>query len=138
MLVAWHNAQSLETAEIGALNAFRIGMPNKTSFNVLCDCRNMLLLAASHKAEHFTGAQKDEAEAIIAVCSAAGTALANMRDRHAEGKTLNATAEEMDALSVLIDTSKDFWRRQSGSLFESAYNALEVFEKHQSELRNAA
>ena len=133
MLVAWHNEGSLEISEFGAVLAFKLGNGNRSSHDVLVDCRDMLLLAASHKADTCEGAQKRDAEGVVGVCKAAGIALANIKDRHLRSGAITANEDELNTLSILVDTSKEFWKRQSGSLFEAAFNGLEIFRKYQVE-----
>lgn len=100
--------------ERGAVLALRGGWATTDHFNVLADCRDMLLLAAK---------EKDDQSA-VAACDLAGVALMNMRDRHTEKRRIGATGDELRALELLVDTSEQFWLRQSGGLFIDAEAAL--------------
>ena len=97
-----------------AVEALRGGWSSTDHFNVLADCRDMLLLAASERRDTST----------LAACKLAGVALMNIRDRHAQRGKIGATGDEINALALLVDTSEQFWLRQSGGLFVDAENAL--------------
>ena len=92
----------------------RGGWATTDHFNVLADCRDMLMLAAN---------ERDDKSA-IAACTVAGIALMNMQDRHKEKGRIGATGDEIQALELLVDASEDFWKRQSGALFVDAEAAL--------------
>ena len=94
--------------------AVRGGWATTDHFNVLADCRDMLMLAAN---------ERDDKSA-IAACTVAGIALMNMKDRHKEKGRIGATGDEIQALELLVDASEDFWKRQSGALFVDAEAAL--------------
>lgn len=97
-----------------AVAALRGGWSTTEHFNLLADCRDMLILAANEKNDH----------AAIATCDMAGIALMNMKDRHAKLGKIGATGDELQALDLLVDVSEDFWKRQSGGLFIDAEAAL--------------
>jgi len=88
--------------------------PPTDHFNVLADCRDMLMLAANEREDKST----------VAVCDLSGIALMNMKDRYAEKKKIVATGDELKALDLLVSTSEEFWKRQSGGLFVDADAAL--------------
>jgi len=100
--------------ERSAVLALRGGWATTDHFNVLADCRDMLLLAAG---------EKDDKSA-LAACSLAGIALMNIKDRHAEKSKIGATGDEIQALELLCEASYDFWMRQGGGLFIDAEAAL--------------
>ncbi len=113
-LVALHLNPEVSLQERGAVLALRGGWATTDHFNVLADCRDMLVLAASEKGDAAT----------ISVCDLAGIALLNMKDRHAEKGRIGATGDEIRALELLADMSEDFWKRQGGGLFIDAEAAL--------------
>jgi hypothetical protein len=100
--------------ERGAVLALRGGWATTDHFNVLADCRDMLVLAANEKSDR----------SAIAACDVAGIALMNMKDRYAEKGRIGATGDEIRALELLCDASEDFWKRQGGGLFVDAEAAL--------------
>ena len=100
--------------ERAAVLALRGGWATTDHFNVLADCRDMLTLAANEREDKST----------VAVCDLAGIALMNMKDRYAEKKKIGATGDELQALDLLVSTSEEFWKRQSGGLFVDADAAL--------------
>jgi hypothetical protein len=114
-IVALHNNPEVSLQERMAIAALRGGWSTTAHFNVLADCRDMLVLAAN---------EKDDKSAIIA-CEIAGIALMNMKDRYIAKKRMGATGDELQALEILVDTSEDFWKRQSGGLFIDAEAALQ-------------
>lgn len=97
-----------------AVLALRGGWAEGSHYNVLADCRDMLMLAASEKHD----------KAVIGVCDLAGVALLNIKDRYTEKKRFGATGDELRALELLCDVSEDWWKRQSGGLFIDAEAAL--------------
>ena len=113
-IVALHLNPEVCLQERGAVLAVRGGWATTDHFNVLADCRDMLMLAANEKSD----------SSAIAACTVAGIALMNMKDRHAEKGKIGATGDEIQALELLVDASEDFWKRQSGGLFVDAEAAL--------------
>ena len=113
-IVALHLNPEVCLQERGAVLAVRGGWATTDHFNVLADCRDMLMLAAN---------ERDDKSA-IAACTVAGIALMNMKDRHSEKGKIGATGDEIQALELLLDASEDFWKRQSGGLFVDAEAAL--------------
>lgn len=113
-MVAMHLNPEVSLQERGAVLALRGGWAEGSHYNVLADCRDMLMLAASEKHDMDT----------IAVCDLAGVALLNIKDRYNEKKRFGATGDELRALELLVDVSEDWWKRQSGGLFVDAEAAL--------------
>lgn len=113
-LVALYLNPEVCLQERGAVLAVRGGWATTDHFNVLADCRDMLMLAANEKSD----------SSAIAACTVAGIALMNMKDRHTEKGKIGATGDEIQALELLVDASEDFWKRQSGGLFVDAEAAL--------------
>lgn len=114
-MVAMVISPEVETTELMAVLLFRNGAADKGQFNILADCRDLLLLAANEK--HDAG--------VMAVCDLAGVALLNIKDRYLDKQRMGATGEELKALQALVDVSRDFWMRQSGELFRAANVALD-------------
>lgn len=130
-LVAYHLNQEVSLQERGAVLALRGGWSTTDHFNVLADCRDMLILAASEKND----------KSALAACNLAGIALMNMKDRHARLGKIGATGDELAALDLLCDVSEDFWRRQPGSLFidaEAALSRARKMRKEEASMKEAA
>jgi hypothetical protein len=130
-IVAYHLNPEVTLQERAAVLALRGGWADACHFNVLADCRDMLILAAS---------EKNNTD-VLAVCALAGVALMNIKDRHTEKNRFGATGDELQALDLLCNTSEDWWKRQSGGLFIDAERALHrAREMHRTEasLREAA
>ena len=114
-MVALAISPEVETTELMAVLLFRNGAADKGQFNILADCRDLLMLAANEK--HDAG--------VMAVCELAGVALLNIKDRYLDKQRMGATGEELKALQALVDISRDFWMRQSGEMFRAANLALD-------------
>lgn len=110
-----------------AVEAIRAGTATTDHFNVLADCRDILTLAAI---------ERDD-KSVQAACELALVALLNMKDRFAKVGKIGATGAELQALTLLIDTSADFWPRQGGETFVKAQAALERSREIQREQREA-
>ena len=113
-IVAYCLNPEVTIQERAAVLALRGGWAEGCHYNVLADCRDMLMLAASEKHD----------KAVIGVCDLAGVALLNIKDRYNEKKRFGATGDEIRALELLCDVSEDWWKRQSGGLFIDAEAAL--------------
>lgn len=118
-IVAMHLNPEVSLQERMAVEALRGGWSTTDHFNLLADCRDMLMLAANEKNDH----------AAISACTISGMALMNLKDRHAEKGKIGATGDELQALSLLVDISEDFWKRQGGGLFIDAEAALQRARK---------
>lgn len=130
-MVAMYLNPEISIQERMAVQALRGGWSSTATFNVLADCRDMLLLAAGER----------EDQATIDVCQLAGIALMNMKDRYNAKKKIGATGDELAALNLLADTSESFWKRQPGGLFVDAESALSRCRKLNAEeisMREAA
>ena len=113
-LVALFADSTVGLVQHESLAAFREGRATVDHFYVVLDCRSVLVLAESHKAD----------EGVVAVCDMAGIALDNLRERYEADQALIATDLEIQALTILVEVSEDFWRHTSAILFEAATNAL--------------
>lgn len=125
-IIAYSLNPEVTIQERAAVLALRGGWAEGCHYNVLADCRDMLMLAASEKHD----------KAVIGVCDLAGVALLNIKDRYTEKKRFGATGDELRALELLCDVSEDWWKRQSGGLFIDAEAALSrAREMHLAEAR---
>lgn len=125
-MVAMHLAPEVGLEERLAADSFVGGWASERQFNVLADCRDLLAMAAMERKDRDT----------LAVTDLAYIALLNIKDRYAQKKRMGATGEEVKALRVLVDTSEDFWNRQSGELFRLANVALDKARGYQREARS--
>jgi hypothetical protein len=118
-IVALHLNPQVCLQERMSVEALRGGWATTDHFNVLADCRDMLVLAANERND----------KSAVTACDLAGIALMNMKDRYLEKKRMGATGDELQALDLLVTTSEDFWKRQSGGLFVDAEAALQRARK---------
>lgn len=124
-MVALYLNPEVSLQERQCIEALRGGWATTDHFNVLADCRDMLSLAAAERRD-------DEVQA---VCDLGFVALENMKERYAEKNRIGATGDELQALTLMVDVSEDFWKRQTGTLFVDADKAL---MKAREEYRRAA
>ncbi|MDO6385597.1 hypothetical protein [Uliginosibacterium sp. 31-12] len=103
-------------AEHSAVLAFRSGWADSCHFDMLLECLMMMQFAANDPV-------KDAPDTnALNVCQFASSALLNIRDRYDDKKKLGATGDELRALDLLVETSADFWPRQSASIYFRAYD----------------
>ena len=122
MLVVLQTSPSLEIAERMSLMAFREGRATHDDYCNLADCLDLLMLG---------GAEKDDSAR--AVCALSLVAMQNIKQRHADTGRLGCSGDELQALSVMADYSRDYWRRQAGTTFSAAYRALQRARQMQRE-----
>lgn len=130
-IIAYSLNPEVTIQERAAVLALRGGWAEGSHYNVLADCRDMLMLAASEKHD----------KAVIGVCDLAGVALLNIKDRYTEKKRFGATGDELRALELLCDVSEDFWKRKSGGLFidaEAALHRAREMHKAEASMKEAA
>jgi hypothetical protein len=125
VMVAQLTMPESEIATLIAYQAFKNGHAGPSQFDVMLDTRDLLLLAAN--------AKKDEG--VMAVCRAAGIALCNIRDTFKNEKFI-VGEEELNALLMLVDVSKEFWAIQSGNLYNAAYISLREWRQKQERENN--
>ncbi|MBR0568393.1 hypothetical protein J5J83_19905 [Azoarcus sp. L1K30] len=118
----------IETHERMSVQAFKEGLANTDHFDNLADCHDLLNLAAADKND----------PQVIAVCDLTGIALLNIKDNYDAFGNFVADADELRALELLADTSKDFWSRQSGAFFRDCFTELKKVRAVQKERRVAA
>jgi len=122
-MVALSVVKTCEIAEQMAITALVGGWATPTQFDCLLDCADLLLLAAADR--HDDGCRE--------VAYHARDALHGIAARFRAVGKIGATGDEVKALRVLVDVSRDFWYRKSGVLFADAYTALEKFRATQAE-----
>lgn len=113
---------AIEVTERAAFEAFRGGWARGDHWNHLAECRNVLMFGASHKAEEAT--VKTDAEAVREVTRLAMASLVSIRDREQRTGKFGATADELNVLHALVETSRDFWTRQPAWLFNRCLEAV--------------
>lgn len=119
----------VEMLERNAYSAFRLGYARGSHWNMLADCRNILMLAVRYKLA--IGAAKADHEAIREVTRIAMHALTSIRDREQKTGRFGCNAEELNALHALVESSRDFWNRQPAELFRQAVEANRAQLKEQ-------
>lgn len=123
MIVVMQNIPDLSITERLSVKAFAGGFANTDHFDNLADCRDIMTLAAAEKDDQQT----------LTMCELALHALLGIKERYARTQRMGASGEELQALRALVDVSEDFWKRQSGSLFERHYTALKRARQLQKE-----
>lgn len=107
-----------------AVEALRGGYATAANFNELIDVRDMLLLGADARGD----------KGALAVADAASEALLSIRERKLRTGRVGASGDELATLAALVDLSEDFWKRQSGDLFDQAHKALCEYRTEQAAL----
>ena len=105
----------LELRERMLVEAFAGGWAGPAHFDNLADMRDCLMLAA---------ADRDD-QAVLALCRAAAVALQNIRVRQGETGRFGASGEELKALRSFVEVYRDFWLRQTVSLYVAACDAMD-------------
>jgi len=77
--------------------------------------RNVLLIAAAHK---------DDAK-IVALCESMSIPLQAIRERHSRTDKIGATGPELQMMREFVGIYRDWWLRQSVTLYEMACNGLQ-------------
>lgn len=109
----------LEIRERMAVEAFAGGWAGENEFDTLADMRNLLTIAAAHK---------DDAEA-LQMCDAMRIPMSNIRDRYARTGRMGVTGDELALLREFVGFYRDWWLRQSASLYATACDDLQRAQK---------
>lgn len=115
-------------AEYLTVEAFRGGYATTSHWNTLNSCRDMLIAAAHEKGD----------QDVLAVTHVAGIALDNIKIRYHSTERMGVTGEELKAISLLVETSDDFWKRQSGQLYRQAVATVDRAQQLFKEKVNAS
>lgn len=99
-----------------AAESFSAGFAGERQFDVLADCRDLLMLSA---------AERNQWDALD-VCDLTAEALEAIKARYARTGKFGASGEELKALRLLVDFSEDYWKRTSGTHFVAANRALDI------------
>lgn len=114
MLVVMETVPELSLTERQSVEAYSGGWATTEHYDNLADCRDMLTMAAAERND------KD----VLAICELAYHALVGIKIRYKQTAKMGVKGDELQALRALVETSEDFWKRQSGGVFETHYNAL--------------
>jgi len=128
MLVTSMVQPDVMMTEYLAIEAFKSGYAGTTHWNTLNSCRDMLIAAAHEKGD----------QDVLKVTSVAGIALDNIKARYLTTERMGVTGEELKALSLLVETSDDFWKRQSGQLYRQAVATVDRAQQLFKEKVNAS
>lgn len=120
-VVALHLAPEVSTQERMAVYALTQEWGSTEHFNVILDCQHMLTLAAADKGD----------QEAVKIAQFADIATKSIRNRWKKTGKVRATGDEYRALSLLVDYSESWWKRQSGCHFADAYRALDVMREQQ-------
>jgi len=113
---------AVEMTERAALAAFKGGWATGEHWNHLAECRNVLMFGACHKIA--VAHVKADHEAVREVTRLAMAAISAIRDREQKTGKFGCTAEELNVLHALVETSRDFWTRQPATLFNQCVDAV--------------
>lgn len=127
-LVAIYNQPEVAIKERMAVELVTLGTASTSQFNILLDCADLLLLSSYNKDSR--GEQE--------ICHFAREALQSIADSFDKTKRIGATGDEINVLRVLVNTSDDWWKRQSGAHYVEAHRALDSFRDEQQKRKKAA
>ena len=130
MIAVMLGVPEMEITERIAVEAFAGGWAVKDHFDMLADCRDILMLAASEKGDQST----------LAATELGYIALLAVKERHVKTGKFGVSGDELAALRMLVEQSADFWHRQNGATFARHYDALKRARKmqHTGEVRVCA
>lgn len=114
-LIAYHLNPEVSITERLAADSFSGGWATTAHFDVLADCRDLLMLSA---------AERDQQDALH-ICDVGREALESIKARHLATGRMGASGEELKALRALVDFSEDYWKRTSGDHFVKANAQLD-------------
>lgn len=106
----------LELLERQYVEAFAGGYATAEHFDGLADMRNLLTIAAAHK---------DDAQA-LAMCDLMREPMGAIRERHARTGRMGVTGAELQFMREFVSYYRDWWLRQSASLYRECSEALQV------------
>lgn len=122
-MVFLHTIPEVEIFIYSAISAFRDDYATPAQFDVLLDTRDLLYFGAIGANDY----------GIAKLAEALQDVLAEIRDSW-DGERFSPISEEtLNALNLLADISIDFWKRQSGVLYQMAYLHLKKVRKSQIE-----
>jgi hypothetical protein len=120
-LVYLHTIPEVEIFILSAVAAFRDGYATPAQFDVLLDTRDLLHFGA-------IGARDEAARKVAVVLH---DVLSEIRATW-DGENFPPISQDtLNALELLADISIDFWKRQSGVLYQMAYRKLKSVRKMQ-------
>lgn len=99
-----------------AIEAIRGGWATTSHFDALAECQNMMTIGMAKKRDF----------SIKPACELGLMALQNIKARHAETGKIGATGDEINALKAMVSASDDWWPRQAGTLFSTAYRIMKT------------
>ena len=104
----------IELNERMTVEAFSGGWAGKPHFDTLCDMRNVLVIAGTHRRD----------PSVAAIGQATRVLMGNIRDRFDATGRMGVTGDELALLREFVAFYRDFWMRQSVTLYEQACDAL--------------
>jgi hypothetical protein len=122
-LVFLHTIPDAEIAQLTALEAFRSGYASPGQFDILLDTRDLLFLSAKARGD----------EEVLKVCAIANDVLGQIRASWEGDRFATVDADSLNTLQVLVDISSDWWKRQSGVMYQRAYTVLKDWRQHQND-----
>lgn len=113
-----HFFNEIEMVERAAVAAFRGGWAGADHWDTLAECRDMLWFGASAKAKaRAKSRHKSDHDAVLRLTGEAKATLLSIYEREQRLGKIDCTADELNVLHALVETSRDFWVRQSSRLF---------------------
>lgn len=122
-LVFLHTIPDVEIAQRTALESFREGYASPGQFDILLDTRDLLFLSAKARGD----------EPVLKVCAIANDVLGAVKASWDGERFAPVDGDSLNTLRVLVDISSDWWKRQSGVMYQRAYTVLKDWRQYQND-----
>lgn len=113
------NETDLETAEYMAVHAFAHGFAQKSHFDKLVDLMNLMLVAGQ--------TDKSRKYLIDYIDAKIKPVLGSIKKRYEQTNKLGVNGTELQELRNMLQVNKDFWLKQSGSLYTFCIEQVNLF-----------
>ena len=119
MLVQKHLKPSIETKQYACVLAFTNGVAQQDHYDTLLFELNLLLVAGQ--------TDKKKKYAVDFATNELRPALESVKQRVKNTGKFGVNAEELMAIKKLIDFSREFWKKQTGQLYNFCVEQINLF-----------
>jgi len=119
MLIQKHLQTGIETKQYACILAFTSGHATQDHFDTILFESNLLLVAGQ--------TDKKKKYAVEFIQATVQPALRNMKERVRKTGKFGVNADELMAIKKLIDFSREFWKKQTGQLYNFCVEQINLF-----------
>ena len=119
MLIQKHLQPSIETKQYACVLAFTNGVAQQDHYDTILFESNLLLVAGQ--------TDKNKKYAVDFIQEEVQPALKSMKERVKNTGKFGVNAEELMAIKKLIDFSREFWKKQTGQLYNFCVEQINLF-----------